>query len=80
MLAEESNNTFLWTVKELGVLYRERVTQMGGHSVPRTLSTMNSTGRDIIEPMLQIAKFSSKISLHFNHQVTLTQRRVFSLI
>jgi aspartate oxidase len=69
MLAEESNNTFMWTVEELGVQYRERVTQMGGHSVPRTLSTINSSGRDIIEPMVALAHDSPNISLHFNAQV-----------
>ena len=53
-MIEESDNTIKWTVEELGVRYRERVTQMGGHSVPRTLSTENATGRDIIRPMLDI--------------------------
>ena len=47
-----SNELIEWTEKELGVQYRDRVTQLGGHSVPRTLSTLNATGRDIIRPML----------------------------
>lgn len=33
----ESNSVVEWTEKELGIEYRERVTQLGGHSVPRTL-------------------------------------------
>jgi succinate dehydrogenase/fumarate reductase flavoprotein subunit len=36
-MAEESNNIVEWTQEKLGIEYRERVTQLGGHSVPRTL-------------------------------------------
>lgn len=36
-LAEESNSVVKWTQEKLGIEYRERVTQLGGHSVPRTL-------------------------------------------
>lgn len=47
-----SNDLVEWTEKELGIQYRERVSQLGGHSVPRTLSTLNASGSDIINPML----------------------------
>ena len=33
----ESNSVIEWTENELGIRYRDRVTQLGGHSVPRTL-------------------------------------------
>ena len=36
-MTEDSNEIVKWTEDELGIQYRERVTQMGGHSVPRTL-------------------------------------------
>lgn len=51
-MIEESNDLVKWTQDELGIEYRSRVTQLGGHSVPRTLSTVNASGSDIIEPML----------------------------
>lgn len=51
-MIEESNDLVKWTEKELGIQYRDRVTQLGGHSVPRTLSTLNACGNDIIKPML----------------------------
>jgi aspartate oxidase len=49
----ESNDMVKWTEKTLGIKYRDRVTQLGGHSVPRTLSTLNASGRDIIDPLLE---------------------------
>eukprot|EP00539_Tryblionella_compressa_P002354 CAMPEP_0178732446 /NCGR_PEP_ID=MMETSP0744-20121128/267_1 /TAXON_ID=913974 /ORGANISM="Nitzschia punctata, Strain CCMP561" /LENGTH=225 /DNA_ID=CAMNT_0020384565 /DNA_START=381 /DNA_END=1055 /DNA_ORIENTATION=+ len=52
-MIEESNDMVKWTEKTLGIQYRERVTQLGGHSCPRTLSTMNASGRDIIDPLLK---------------------------
>ncbi|KAJ8599544.1 hypothetical protein CTAYLR_007130 [Chrysophaeum taylorii] len=52
-LVAESNATAEWLTESLGVEFRERLTHMGGHSVPRTLCTLNTTGRDIIDPMLR---------------------------
>ena len=46
-IIRESYDTVKWTEDEFGISYRERVTQMGGHSVPRTLSTMNHSGKII---------------------------------
>ena len=37
-MIEDSNDIVKWTENELGIKYRDRVTQLGGHSVPRTLS------------------------------------------
>ena len=45
-----SNDLVEWTEKELGIQYRDRVTQLGGHSVPRTLSTLNACGRVSLIP------------------------------
>lgn len=43
-----SNDLVEWTENELGIQYRERVAQLGGHAVPRTPSTLNGSGNDII--------------------------------
>ena len=44
-MISKSYETVKWTETEFGIKYRERVTQLGGHSVPRTLSTENASGR-----------------------------------
>ena len=36
-MIQDSNSAVKWTEEELGIKYRDRVTQLGGHSVPRTL-------------------------------------------
>jgi len=53
----------------LGVKYRERVSQLGGHSVPRTLSTKNASGRDIIDPMLEIIRHHPSIHMLLSTKV-----------
>ncbi|CAB9521869.1 Fumarate reductase flavoprotein subunit [Seminavis robusta] len=62
-MIEESNNVVKWTEQELGIEYRERVTQMGGHSVPRTLSTLNASGNDIVRPMLSAVQGKTNVEL-----------------
>ena len=52
-LVTRSNETAEWARTHLGVKFRERLSHLGGHSVPRTLCTINSCGADIIEPMLE---------------------------
>jgi flavocytochrome c len=52
MVANESNNTVLWTINELGVKYKDRTTQEGGHSVPRMYTTFNSSGSAIVQQQL----------------------------
>ena len=49
----ESNSLLKWLEQDLNIKFRERVTQLGGHSVPRTVSTLNACGNDIINPMLE---------------------------
>jgi len=61
-----SNDLVEWTEKELGIKYRDRVTQLGGHSVPRTLSTLNASGNDIIDPMLKRVDGMPNVELHLN--------------
>ncbi len=51
---------------EFGIQYRDRLTQMGGHSVPRTLSTINHSGRDIIDPMLSKIQAMPNVQLEMN--------------
>jgi succinate dehydrogenase/fumarate reductase flavoprotein subunit len=69
-MIEESAATVEWTQQELGVKYRDRVSQLGGHSVPRTLSTENASGRDIIDPMLKKIYQSQRISLELNTKLS----------
>jgi flavocytochrome c len=65
-MIEESNDTVKWTEETLKVKYRDRVTQLGGHSVPRTLSTMNASGRDIIDPLLDKVKALDNVDMLLN--------------
>jgi flavocytochrome c len=52
ILAEKSNDTFEWTQDYLGVQYQDRVDQSGGHSVPRSYTTLHRSGADIIKQQL----------------------------
>jgi flavocytochrome c len=52
IVAERSNETVQWTVTELGVKYKDTLTQEGGHSVPRMYSTYNQSGSAIVRPLL----------------------------
>jgi len=51
-VAERSTETLLWTINELGVKYKPKLSHLGGHSVPRTYNTVNTSGSGIIRPML----------------------------
>jgi flavocytochrome c len=62
----QSNEIVEWTELELNIRYRDRVTQLGGHSVPRTLSTLNSSGRDIIAPMLDKIDLMHNVNIEVN--------------
>ncbi|KAK1741257.1 fumarate reductase flavoprotein subunit [Skeletonema marinoi] len=62
-MISQSWDTVKWTMTEFGIQYRDRLTQMGGHSVPRTLSTMNHSGRDIIDPMLSKIQYMPNVKL-----------------
>lgn len=65
-MIEESNDMIIWTQRELGIEYRTRVSQLGGHSVPRTLSTLSACGEDIIDPMLNKVKEKTNITTQLN--------------
>ncbi|MCX7982967.1 MAG: flavocytochrome c [Syntrophales bacterium] len=51
-VAYQSNETVQWTIKELGVEYKDKLTQEGGHSVPRMYSTHNQSGSAIVTKLL----------------------------
>ncbi|MDI6798238.1 MAG: flavocytochrome c, partial [Desulfatibacillaceae bacterium] len=55
MVAEKSLEAVQWT-QSLGVEYRETVVHLGGHSVPRSWSTHNSSGSAIVQKQLEKAR------------------------
>jgi flavocytochrome c len=55
MMARQSAEAVEWTVK-LGVKYKDRNTHLGGHSVPRSYYTTNSSGAGIVRPQLAKVK------------------------
>ncbi len=52
MVADQSVSTVMWTINELGVKYKDKLTQEGGHSVPRMYSTYNQSGSAIVQQQL----------------------------
>ena len=52
VVAERSTETLLWTINDLGVKYKPKLSHLGGHSVARTYNTVNTSGAGIIRPML----------------------------
>ena len=56
IVADESRAVFEWTIDELGVQYKDRVDQAGGHSIPRSYTPYNASGTAIIKPLLAKAK------------------------
>ena len=81
-IIRESYDTVKWTEDEFGISYRERVTQMGGHSVPRTLSTMNHSGK-IISPYQSLTYMFYDIHLItfdiLNYLCGIQQERISSI-
>ena len=61
-LCEAAVATYEWTDKELGVQYQEKnIKQEGGHSVPRSLFTINGSGSEIVNKELAaLAKLGVK--------------------
>ena len=52
-LCEAAVETYRWTVDELGVQYQDKnIKQEGGHSVPRSLFTINGSGSEIVNKEL----------------------------
>ncbi len=56
MIAEKSREAAEWT-ESIGVEYKERVTHLGGHSVPRSYSASNGSGSAIV--MKEVEKLKS---------------------
>lgn len=53
MVAERSNEAFVWCRDYLGVKFKDKLAQFGGHSIPRTHTTYNQSGSGIVQPMLE---------------------------
>lgn len=52
-LCENAIDAYYWTVNELGVKYQDKnIKQEGGHSVPRSLFTINGSGSEIVNKEL----------------------------
>lgn len=56
MVAEQSLDAFLWCRDYLGVKFKDKLAQFGGHSIPRTHTTYNQSGSGFVRPMLAKAK------------------------
>ena len=54
IVAEQSWPVVKWTIEELGVKYTDHLVQEGGHAVPRSYQTYNSSGAAIV--VQQLAK------------------------
>lgn len=51
-VVENSSDAFQWTIDYLGVKYKDRIDQFGGHSIPRCYTPYNRSGSAIIKQML----------------------------
>lgn len=57
LMADRSVETVNWTIGELGAKYNmEKLVQEGGHAVPRSYVTYNSSGSAIVLPQLEKLK------------------------
>lgn len=70
IVAETSVATVMWTIDELGVKYKDTLTQEGGHSVPRMYSTYNQSGSAIVQQ--QLAKLK-ELGMEVRTQAFLTR-------
>ncbi|NES02205.1 MAG: flavocytochrome c [Okeania sp. SIO2F4] len=57
ILAHQANEVFQWLVEDIGCCFQDRVDKFGGHSMPRSYTPCDDSGKGIIKPML--AKFKS---------------------
>ena len=55
-VARESYPTLQWLTNEIGVRFKDRADQFGGHSVPRNHTPHNASGAEIVEPLLAKAR------------------------
>jgi flavocytochrome c len=56
MIAEKSGETFEWLQSYIGVKFKDTIAQFGGHSVPRTHTTLTQSGSAIVRPLYETAK------------------------
>ncbi|WOT04721.1 flavocytochrome c [Shewanella youngdeokensis] len=66
IVAERTNEAYEWCKNYLGVKFKDKITQFGGHSIPRSLTTQNQSGSGIILPMLAKAK---ELDIHVKTKV-----------
>lgn len=69
IVAERSRATADWLMHDLQVPFRDRLTHMGGHSVPRILSTQHTSGHDIIDALLAAVAADPDVELLLNAEV-----------
>ncbi|MGC8826844.1 MAG: FAD-dependent oxidoreductase, partial [Anaerolineae bacterium] len=67
-VATESVDGIEWLL-DLGTPFQEKIVQAGGHSRPRTHTTVNASGSDAIKAMLKKAE-ELKIEILYEHRVT----------
>lgn len=53
IVAQQSLSALQWTIDHLGVKYKENLSHLGGHTVPRTYIAECGSGSGIIQPMLK---------------------------
>jgi flavocytochrome c len=69
IVAENCKDAVQWTIDELGVEYTDRLVQFGGHSVPRSYSTVQGTGFGIVKQ--ELSKLEELgIEVELNKKVT----------
>lgn len=56
IVAEKSGESFEWLKDYIGIEFKDTIAQFGGHSVPRTHTTLTQSGSAIVRPMLSKAK------------------------
>lgn len=56
MVADQSHDALVWTIDYLGCQYKDRVTHLGGHSVPRSYLTTVRSGAGIVRQELKKVK------------------------
>ncbi|CAA6804355.1 MAG: Flavocytochrome c flavin subunit [uncultured Thiotrichaceae bacterium] len=56
LVCEHSYDVLQWLRKDFGVKFMPRLEQLGGHSVPRCHNIEDIQGRNIINPMLEMAR------------------------
>ncbi|QSX34131.1 flavocytochrome c [Shewanella avicenniae] len=53
MVVEKSNEAYEWCRDYLGAKFKDSISQFGGHTVPRSITTTNQSGSGIVQPMIE---------------------------